>query len=83
MQTYFDEDRRGRAVRKYETKMLGGHTAVANGNAYDRGYREGAYNSRSTRGNPYPAGVRHDNWDRGFDHGLKDKRMGRTASCWY
>lgn len=73
----------GRAVKKMEIKANGGHAAAAVHNAYYAGLNEGAYGCKhKPKRNPYPAGVRHDSWDRGFRHGRYDRAMGRTASCW-
>lgn len=75
-----------RGLKKFEIKGLGGHARVAAEEAYHLGYH--AYNENRwnrfgfKKQNPYPKGVRHDNWDRGYRHARNDHMMGRTGSTW-
>lgn len=69
-----------RAWKRGEIKVLGGHAAAAREKAFDLGFGVGCgYHNKPNR---FPAGARHNEYERGVRAGTQAKRMGRTASCW-
>lgn len=53
-----------RKLKRYEIKMLGGHAKFERYSAYVEGCSAGYY--KRPKRNPYPPGVRHNEWERGY-----------------